>query len=112
MREQMKAQDLLELYQLLRMYLVNHFTHADELYTIMDEVKQSYAIKTGGEDVRFASNPRNAGRKRRYTPESDSQVWSLRKEGKKYKEIAATIGCSVGHVQDVLKRQKYINRLT
>ena len=65
---------------------------------------QMYRKNTGGEDIRSSRNPRGAGRKKIYAEDTDKTILELRNGGMTLREIAGTLQCSIGHVQDVLKR--------
>ena len=104
---QMKPQDLLELYQLIRLY---ERTYADsravDIRTLEREVGEKYKERTGGEDIGQAGNPRGAGRKKKYTEKENEKILELRKKGDSLRRISRETGCSAGHVQDVIKACK------
>ena len=95
---QMNPQDLLELYQLIRLY---EGTYADS-----GAVDEKYKERTGGEDIGQAGNPRGAGRKKKYTEKENEKILELRKKGDSLRRISRETGCSAGHVQDVIKACK------
>lgn len=98
---EMKRQDLLELYQLAAMYARCYGLELDEL---LEEISEKYRKNTNGEDIRSSRNARCAGRKRVYADTTDKTILELRSSGMTLRGIAGTLQCSVGHVQDVLKR--------
>ena len=100
---EMKEQDLLELYQLTTMYRMCYGT---DLGAFLKEIGEKYQKATGGGDIRAARNPRGAGRKRVYTCETDQLILELRGSGMTLRRVAEATQCSVGHVQDVIKRQR------
>lgn len=105
----MKGQDLLELYQLLSLYRQAY--HEDgaaekDLDGWLKAVAQRYKERTDGKDVREGRNPREAGRKRKYTEEQNEGIMHLYKEGLSIRRIAEEARCSPGHVQDVIKGKK------
>lgn len=51
-------------------------------------------------------HPREAGRKKIYTPEQNVRIAEIRSSGKSIRETAREAGCSTGHVQDVLRSMK------
>lgn len=102
----MKRQDLLELYQLLELY---ERTYGDRKRLsrggLKKEIKQKYA-ETTGRDISLERNPRKAGRKKKYTDEENALVVELYKKGGSLRQISKETGCSVGHVQDVIRERK------
>ena len=101
MKVEMNRQDLLELYQLAAMYAR---CYGLELGDLLEGISEKYRKNTGGEDIRSSRNPRCAGRKRGYTENTDKVIVELRNSGMTLRGIAGTLQCSIGHVQDVLKR--------
>lgn len=101
MRLEMNRQDLLELYQLAEMYARCYNLELGEL---LEGISERYRKNTGGEDIRSSRNPRCAGRKRVYAENTDRTILELRNSGMTLRGIAGTLQCSIGHVQDVLKR--------
>lgn len=101
MEVEMNRQDLLELYQLVGMYTR---CYGLELGELLEEIREKYRKNTGGEDIRSSRNPRCAGRKRVYAENTDKMILELRNRGMTLRGIAGTLQCSIGHVQDVLKR--------
>ena len=103
----MKEMDLIELYQLLSLYR-RTYQEGDEksLTEILSSIESHYRSISGGKDIRDARNPREAGRKRKYTNEQDMQIKKLRASGMSIRGISMEVGCSAGHVQDVLGREK------
>ena len=99
----MNRQDLLELYQLTAMYARCYGLDLGEL---MEGISEKYRKNTNGEDIRNAHNPRGAGRKRLYAENTDKTILELRRSGMALRGIAGTLQCSIGHVQDVLKRSE------
>ena len=101
MAVEMNRQDLLELYQLVVMY---NRCYGLELKELLEGISEKYRKNTGGEDIRSSRNPRCAGRKKIYAEDTDRTILELRNGGMTLREIAGTLQCSIGHVQDVLKR--------
>ena len=103
----MKKMDLIELYQLLSIY---RRTYTDEdgqsIKEILFNIEGHFRDQCCGKDIRDAGNPREAGRKRKYTDSYDAQIKELRTSGMSIREISRKAGCSAGHVQDVLSREK------
>lgn len=102
---EMKEMDLIELYQLLSLY---RRTYEEEevksLTELLERVGGRYRKRSGGKDIIQARNPREAGRKRKYTEKEDARIKEIYQSGKSMRETAKEAGCSVGHVQDVLKK--------
>lgn len=101
MEMEMNRQDLLELYQLAVMYAR---CYGLELGELLEGISEKYRKNTGGEDIRSSRNPRCAGRKRVYGENTDRTILELHNSGMALRGIAGTLQCSIGHVQDVLKR--------
>ncbi len=101
MKAEMNRQDLLELYQLTVMYARCYDLELGEL---LEGIREKYRKNTGGEDIRSSRNPRCAGRKRVYAENTDRTILELHNRGISLRGIAGTLQCSIGHVQDVLKR--------
>ena len=103
---EMKKMDLIELHQLLSLfrqtYLEDEETTVAQLLT---DVGEKYRYVSGGKDIRTARNPREAGRKRTYTPEQNARIAAIRASGKSIRDTAKEAGCSVGHVQEVLRKK-------
>ena len=103
---EMKRQDLLELYQLLELY-ERTYGERNRLSRggLKKEIRQKYAEATG-RDISQGRNPRNAGRKKKYTDEENELVVELYRKGESLRQISKETGCSVGHVQDVIRERK------
>lgn len=101
MKVEMNRQDLLELYQLAAMYARCYDLKLGEL---LEGISEKYRKNTGGEDIHSSHNPRCAGRKRVYAGNTGRTILELRKSGMTLRGIAGILQCSIGHVQDVLKR--------
>ena len=100
----MKEQDLVELYQLCRMYKGTYGGAGGEAAEkLMQEVEREYREGSVERDIAAARNPRRAGRRRIYKEETDKRIQELHEEGMSKRGIAKEIGCSLGHVQDVLR---------
>jgi hypothetical protein len=94
---------MIEFHQLLRMYIMTYPQKKAETEIIISDIEERYR-KVTGEEIREAKNPRNAGRKRRYTEEMDRRIVELRKQEYSLRRIAREEKCSLGRVQDVLKK--------
>lgn len=103
----MKQHDLLELYQLLVLYQQTYHEGGEKsLSCWLDNISRHFQEKTGGDDIKKARNPRNAGRRKCYSESQDQEILVQYKNGDSFRCIASQIGCSVGHVQDMVKAQK------
>lgn len=108
MRIRMKEQDLLELYQLLEIYQRVYQKDGERGWEeLLEEIEKRYREYTGGDEIKLARNPRGAGRKRVYSEEKDRELLRLYyKEKQSLRNTAKEMGCSVGHVQDVIRRER------
>ena len=98
----MKEHELLELYQLLREYYYCYDRSIDAA-AVLAEIEDIFADQTNGKDVTKLGNPRRAGRKKTYSEETNNKILELRNEGKTVREVAALVGCSIKHVEDVIR---------
>ena len=103
---EMRKQDLIELYQLLNMYLDTYEPeNSITLTQVISILNEKYANRTHGEDLKLARNPRGAGRHCKYSPQTARLIVRLRAEGKSIREIAAEVKCSPGYVQKLLSKK-------
>lgn len=65
-------------------------------------LKDMVAALENGKNVQKIKNERNAGRKRRFTPEEEHSIKMMKLQGKSYRAIAKEMGCSVGLVHKLL----------
>lgn len=106
---QMREQDLLELYQLTAIYRRTYGKDTmQSLDVFLNMLEERYRHNTAGKDVKQQKNPRKAGRKAKYTEEQNRQISELFQNGASLRRAAKEAGCSVGHVQDILKRKKVL----
>lgn len=99
----MKEQDLLELYQMCAVYVRTYGGKA--AVELKEEVAQRYREQSGGKEISGAGNPRGAGRRRIYPETTNEKIMQLHSRGMSKRRIAKEIGCSLGHVQDVVREQ-------
>lgn len=100
----MKRQDLIELFQLVRMYGQSYPCSRDPgLLLLLSDIRQTYASQFKGPPIDVAHNPRGAGRKTVYTDEDNNKILRLKANGLSLRSIAKEAGCSLGHVQSVLR---------
>ena len=103
----MKEMDLIELHQLLSLYRRTYLEAEETTVSgLLKEVGEKYKYISGGQDIKTARNPREAGRKKIYTPEQNVRIAEIMSSGKSIRETAREAGCSTGHVQDVLRSMK------
>ena len=106
----MRAQDLLELYQLAAVYKAAYLEDAHlNLPQLLERIENRYKEISSGKDIRRQRNPRQAGRKQTYSQEQNEQIYLLRQGGKSIRKIAEEAGCSTGHVQDVIRKARQEN---
>lgn len=103
----MKELDLIELYQLLRMFQTV-YPEDGQIGEVMEKVKYEYGRYNKGKAIDSAHNPRGAGRKRKYTEVENETILKLYSEGRSMRKAAEAYGCSLGHVQDVIRRMKEV----
>lgn len=102
----MKQQDLLELYQLLVLYQQTYCECGErDLSSWLNNISRHFQEKPGAGNVKEARNPRNAGRRKLYSQAQNQEILTLYGNGDSFRCIASRIGCSIGHVQDVIKTQ-------
>lgn len=97
----MHKHELLEFYQLINLYKTTY--KDDSLDKLLIDVEILYGEITHT-DIKQQSNPRQAGRKTKYTEEQNQQIIDLRKSGVSLRNIANETGFSLGHIQTVLKK--------
>lgn len=75
---------------------------------ILELVDQNIKLKNriieleGQNSVQKIKNERNAGRKRKFTPEEEHSIKMMKLQGKSYRAIANEMNCSVGLVHKLL----------
>ena len=107
-RIEMPRQDMIELHQLLKVYLATYPDKHDMTEMIMEDIADRYEKVYGGL-IKSERNPRNAGRKPKYTQEEARKITEYRSAGLSYREIARKCGCTLSRVQGVLKNPVYRN---
>ena len=101
---EMTRKDMEELYQLLCVYRRTYTEKEETAERIAADLETRYQ-SVYGRKIIYAGNPRNAGRKRKYTEETDVRIAELRRKGLSLRRIAEEEGCSLGKVQKALKKQ-------
>ncbi len=97
-RIKMKRTDLCELYILLELY---ERTYGQSGITAV-ELKECVRQKCEEQGMAGCiKNARNAGRKKKYSEETDRKVMKEYGQGKSIRKIAAETGCSTGYVQKI-----------
>ena len=100
---EMLQQDMVELYQLLQVYKRTCPTKVEEAGCIQQDLGARYRALYK-QDINHVRNPRGAGRKKCCTEQEDQGIIGLRKAGRSFREIAREENCSIGRVQDVVKK--------
>lgn len=65
-------------------------------------LKDKVAALEDEKSVQKIKNERNAGRKRKFTPEEEHCIKMMKLQGKSYRAIARDMNCSVGLVHKLL----------
>lgn len=97
----MHKHELLEFYQLIKLYQTTY--KDDSLNELLKNVESLYE-EIAHTDIKKQSNPRQAGRKSKYTEEQNQQIIDLRQNGVSLRNIAKETGFSLGHIQTVIKK--------
>lgn len=99
--------DLGELYTYLELFGKVYDGYDTQIETLMKGIEEVYAHEYRCKDpekaLRRLRNPREAGRKQKYTQEQIEQVRELAREGRSIREIAEESGISKSSVQRWLK---------
>lgn len=95
--------ELLELYQLVRMYRARFEgdTRTD-LTSFLSEIGEKYQ-KITGKSIETARNPRGAGRKGQYTEDKGKEVKAVYEACKSVRQTARETGVSTTFVYKVIK---------
>ena len=100
---QMQEGDLLELYQLLDLY---RRTYQDEVWSdvpeLMEEISDRYR-KLNGQDIKKATNPRGAGRKKVYNKVKAEEVKAVYNQLKNVRKTAKEAGVSTTFVYKCIR---------
>ena len=99
---EMRRQDLVELYQLVCLY---ERTYGEDWGKRKEGIENRYNQITGKE-IQEARNPRGGGRKRKYGEEENQAILEGYRDRKSLRQIAREAGCSIGHVQDVIREKR------
>lgn len=103
----MRKKDLIELYQQLKLYKSVYPEDSQlTLPELITAVEGRYRDREHGEDIRSQTNPRDAGRKPVYSEQQNQKIYSMYQEKITLRRIAEESGCSVGHVQDVIRKKE------
>lgn len=76
--------------------------HIKSLEQENEELKQRIIELENVNSVHKIKNERNAGRKRKFTPEEELFIQKMKLQGKSYRAIAKEMNCSVGLVHKLL----------
>ena len=102
----MQEKDLAELYTYLELFAKTYLCGREAAASLMETVQQVFALEYACADpdaaMRKLKNPRNAGRKPKYSDTITAQVKQLRKEGLNIRDISAQTGIPRSSVQRIL----------
>ncbi len=101
---EMQLSDLCELYILVELY---EKTYGQPGITIgeLKETVRKKCEERGMTDV--IRNTRNAGRKKKYSEETDRKIVDRYRQGRTIREIASETGCSTGYVQKLIYEHRH-----
>jgi len=103
-RIEMKRSDLCELYILMDLYERTY----EQSEITAGELKECVRQKCEEQGMAGSiKNARNAGRKKKYSEETDRKVLEEYRCGKSIREIASETGCSTGYVQKLIYEHRY-----
>lgn len=103
---EMHRQDMIELYQLLKVYRGTYPDKRKMTDLMLIDIESRYQKIYNGH-IASERNPRGAGRRTKYAQDTDDEILRYRADGFSYRQIANKCGCSLNHVQGVIKKQVY-----
>ena len=102
----MQEKDLAELYTYLELFTKTYLCGRDAAESLLKTIRQvfslEYACPDPEETMRRLKNPRNAGRKPRYSEAVGTHVKQLHREGLSIRDISAQTGIPRSTVQRIL----------
>ena len=102
----MRKEYMGELYNDLEMFSSIYSCCDDEVKTLLNSLLEIYKIEYHVEEtteaLKYLHNPRNSGRKKKYTEEDKSTAHLLRKQGYTIREISAKLQIPKSSVQMLL----------
>lgn len=101
---EMSLADLRELYTLMELYEKTYGQPGITVAELKERVKKK--CEERGE-VGNIKNARKAGRKKKYSKETDRKIVERHKSGKFIRKIASETGCSMGYVQKLNFEHKH-----
>ena len=101
---QMQEQDLIELYQLLKLYERTYQEDdAKDIQELTEDIQSRYRFITG-KDIEKARNPRGAGRKQLYNADKAKEVLQVYSDCKNIRQTAKRTGVSTTYVYKAIKQ--------
>lgn len=102
----MRKEYMGELYNDLEMFCSIYSCCDNEVEALLNSLleiyKIEYGVKETKEALKFLHNPRNSGRKKKYTEEDKNSVQLLRKQGYTIREISTKLQIPKSSVQMLL----------
>jgi len=98
-RLEMSPADLSELYTLMELYERTYGQAGITAAELKENVRKKCEERGVAGNIK---NARNAGRKKKYSRETDRKIAEGYKSGKSIRKIASETGCSTGYVQKLM----------
>ncbi len=96
---EMQLSDLCGLYILLDLYEKTYRQPGIRIEELKEHVRKKCVERGMADGIR---NARNAGRKKKYSEETDRGIVDGYKQGKSIRKTASETGCSTGYVQKLI----------
>lgn len=103
-RLEMSPADLCELYTLMELYEKTYGQAGITAAELKETVRKKCEERGVTGNIK---NERKAGRKKKYSKETDRKILEGHKSGKSIRKIAAETGCSTGYVQKLIYEQRH-----
>lgn len=91
--------DLCELYTLMELYEKTYGQAGITAAELKENIRKKCEERGVAGNIK---NARNAGRKKKYSKETDRKITEGYKSGKSIRKIASETGCSTGYVQKLI----------
>lgn len=101
---EMSLADLRELYTLMELYEKTYGQPGITVAELKERVKKKCEERGEAGNIK---NARKAGRKKKYSKETDRKIVERHKSGKSIRKIASETGCSMGYVQKLIFEHKH-----
>ncbi len=101
---EMKLADLRELYTLVELYERTYGQPGITAGELKESIRRKCEERGVPSDIR---NARDAGRKKKYSEETDREIVEGYQYGKSIRKIAAETGCSTGYVQKLIFEHRH-----